>query len=179
MAQELLDIVDEDNKLLGIKKSKVEAHEKGLWHRNAHIWIYNSKGEVLLQLRAKDKIFLPNMWDISVAGHVSSGEEPVISALREIEEEIGLCVKKEDLKFWRIEKIDTEFKELKNKEFCYVYFLRFEGEINKLKVQEEELKEIKFIPLKELEKDLKSNPEKYTPLGKYWFDVLEEIKKRI
>jgi isopentenyldiphosphate isomerase len=62
MAQELLDIVDEDNKLLGIKKSKVEAHEKGLWHRNAHIWIYNSKGEVLLQLRAKDKIFLPNMW---------------------------------------------------------------------------------------------------------------------
>jgi 8-oxo-dGTP pyrophosphatase MutT (NUDIX family) len=32
--------------------------------------------------------------DISVAGHVSSGEEPVISALREIEEEIGLVSKK-------------------------------------------------------------------------------------
>ncbi len=75
---------------------KSEAHREGLWHRAAHIWAYNSKGEILLQLRAKNKRTFPDKWDLSVAGHISASEEPIDSALREIEEEVGLCAKKED-----------------------------------------------------------------------------------
>ena len=55
MADELIDICDENNNLIDIQKMKSEAHKDGLWHRASHIWIYNSNGEILLQLRAKEK----------------------------------------------------------------------------------------------------------------------------
>lgn len=86
MADELIEIYNGNNEPLGIEKMKSEAHRNGLWHRASHIWIYNSAGEILLQLRAENKELYPNMWDISAAGHISAGEEPIISALREMEE---------------------------------------------------------------------------------------------
>ena len=76
---------------------KSEAHTDGLWHRAAHIWIYNSKGEILLQLRAKDKQFWPDRWEISAAGHVGAGEKPEDAAVRELSEELGISAKAEDL----------------------------------------------------------------------------------
>ncbi len=57
MVDELIDICDENNNLLKIQKMKSEAHRDGLWHRTSHVWIYNSNGEILLQLRAKTKTF--------------------------------------------------------------------------------------------------------------------------
>ena len=90
MADELIDICDENNNLINVQKTKSEAHKNGLWHRASHIWIYNSNGEILLQLRAKEKPLYPDMWDISAAGHISAGEDPITSGLREVKEEIGL-----------------------------------------------------------------------------------------
>ena len=43
---EYLDICDSNGNLIGEKKPKKEVHEKGLWHRSAHIWIINSKKEI-------------------------------------------------------------------------------------------------------------------------------------
>jgi isopentenyldiphosphate isomerase len=121
MADEPIDICDEENNLTGVQKMKSEAHRDGLWHRNSHIWIYNSKGEILLQLRAKNKIFFPDVWDISVAGHVDLGEDPIVSGIREAKEEIGLEIKPENLSFFQIKKTQTIFKNIKNNEFYYVY----------------------------------------------------------
>jgi isopentenyl-diphosphate Delta-isomerase len=179
MADELVDICDEKNNLTRLKRFKSEAHRLGLWHRTAHIWIYNSKGELLLQLRSKEKPLYPNMWDISAAGHVTAGEDPLISGLREIEEEIGLKVKSKDLQFFKIKKFSMIYKKLKNNEFCYVYFLKFDGDINKLKLQKEEVQKIRFLPLEKVKEELKKDPSKYTPQGGYWFETLDEIKKRL
>ena len=57
MVDELIDIFDENNNALNVQKMKSEAHKLGLWHRASHIWIYNSSGEILLQLRAKKNHF--------------------------------------------------------------------------------------------------------------------------
>lgn len=179
MADELIDICDENNNLLNIQKMKNEAHKNGLWHRASHIWIYNSNGEILLQLRAKEKPLYPNMWDISVAGHISTGEDPIISGLREVEEEIGLELKKEDLNFWMIRKVKAIFREIKNNEFYYVYFFKFDGDINQLKLQKEEVQRIQFLPIDKIEEELKINPKKYVPHGKYWFEVINELKNRL
>jgi isopentenyl-diphosphate delta-isomerase type 1 len=176
MGDELVDICDENNNLLGFSKLKSEAHKTGLWHRAAHIWIYNSKGEIILQLRAKDKSVFPDVWDVSCAGHVTAGEEPIISAIRELEEEIGITVKKKELKFFKIIKIDVIFRKMKNKEFYYVFFLKFDGDIKKLKLQDEEVQEIKFISIDKLKQELKENPDKYLPHGEYWFEVMKEVK---
>ena len=179
MADELIDIVDENNNLTGVQKMKSEAHYDGLWHRGAHVWIYNSKGEVLLQLRAKEKDLFPDMWDVSVAGNVLAGEEPIVSALREIQEEIDLNIKKEDLELYDIRTEKIIFREIVNNGFCYVYLLKYDGDISNLKIQKEELQKIEFIPIENIEKELKENPEKYVPhKHNYWQKTLDAIKNK-
>jgi len=179
MTEEFVDIYDENNNLLNISKTKNEAHKKGLWHRAVHIWIYTPKKELILQLRAKGKQIYPGLWDISAAGHVSAGEDSTVSALREIEEEIGLKVRKEDLNFLKIKKIKGVYNDVRNNEFCYVYFLKYSGDISKLKLQEEEVEEIRFISFDNFEKELKTNPEKYVPYAESWLETIGEIKKRL
>lgn len=176
MADELIDICDEENNLTGVQKMKSEAHRDGLWHRNAHIWIYNSKGEILLQLRAKEKLLFPDVWDISAAGHVGLGEDPIISGLREMVEEVGLKIKQEDLHFLEIRKTRIVYKDIKNNEFYYVYLFKFDGDIGGLKLQNEEVQEIKFFSVEEIEEGLKINPEKFVPHGDYWFKIINEVK---
>ena len=179
MADELVDTTDENNALTGVTRLKSEAHAKGLWHRAAHIWIYNSRGELLLQLRAKEKELYPDMWDVSAAGHVIAGEEASISAVREIQEEIGLFVEEKQLEFVKIIKDASVYKHIVNNEFYYVYLLRYDGDFVGLRLQVEEVQQIQFVPLAVIEKDLKNNPAKYVPHGNYWFEMIEEIKKRI
>jgi len=179
MKDELIDICDENNNLLGIQKGWGEIHKNGLWHRASHIWIYNLKGEILLQLRAKGKLLYPDMWDISAAGQVNAGEEPIISGLREIEEEIGLLVKEGDLEFFEVKKRKSIFGDIKDNEFCYIYFLKFDGDIKNLKLQKEEVQSIQFFPFEQIEKELKTKPEKYVPHGDCWLEVINEIRRKL
>jgi len=174
---EIIEIYDEFNNFLNLKKKKSEAHKYGYFHHSVHIWIYNSKGEILLQKRSKDKLIYPDKFDISVAGHVGLDENPVVSAFREIKEEINLIVEQKDLKFYKIfhEKLEETNKFINN-EFCYVYFLEYNGDVKDLKIQEEELQCIKFFNIPELEYELKNNPEMFVPHGKYWFEIIEKLK---
>lgn len=179
MSDELIDIYDENNNLTGVPKMKSEAHRDGLWHRNVHVWIYNSAGEILLQLRAKDKLVFPDVWDVSVAGHVGAGEDLLVSASREVEEEIGLTIKLEDLEFFKIRTISMTYKEVKNNEFAYIYFLKFEGDISQLKLQNEELQAVKFFSSEKILEGLKITPDKFLDYDGYWLEMIEEVKKRI
>jgi len=178
MADELINICDEDNNFLEIRKMKSEAHQDGLWHRAAHIWIYNSDGKILLQLRAKNKELYPCVWDCAAAGHVSLGEEPIISGIREAKEEIGLSIKKEDLEFFKVFKREVIFRQMNNKEFYYVYFYKYDGDIINLKLQKEEVEKIQLFPLLEFEKGIKTRPENYVAPGSYWLEVVDELKRR-
>ncbi len=179
MEDELIDICDENNNLLGIQKTKSEAHKDGLWHRSSHIWIYNPKGEILLQLRAKGKLLWPDRWDISAAGHISAGEDPITAGLRETEEEIGLKLHKEDLDFFMVRKHKRIFRKIKNNEFYYVYFFKFNGNINQLKLQEEEVQKIQFVSIDKIKEELKTNSDKYVPHGDYWHEVFDKVEKKL
>lgn len=96
MADELIDILSED---LTILKTclKSEVHKYGHLHASVHIWFYTNKNEILIQKRTATKIAFPNLWDISVAGHISAGETAISSAIREIKKEIGFVVPKNEL----------------------------------------------------------------------------------
>lgn len=98
MTEELFDVLDKNGNKTGIQKTKKELHEQGLWHQAVHVWIFNSKGEMLLQKRAKDKDYWPDLWDISAAGHISAGETPEQAVIREIGEETGIKVSLSQLK---------------------------------------------------------------------------------
>lgn len=180
MSDELIDIVDENNKMLGIQKMKSEAWKVGLWHRASHVWIYNSKGQILLQLRSKTKIHSPNKWAVSVGGHISAGEEPLPTAIREAKEEIGLDIGARNPEFLKVIKIadDLEKRELDN-EFVYVYFLRYDGDAARLKLQSEEVQEIRFFSSTELEENLRTDPGRYAQEPDYLFEVIKEVRKRV
>lgn len=97
MAEEWIDVLDENGAVTGEVKGKTEVHRDGDWHRCAHVWIVRSDGCVLLQRRAIAKETWPGLWDVSVAGHVSAGETPVDAAIRETSEELGLTIAPEEL----------------------------------------------------------------------------------
>ena len=89
---EYLDIVNEDNKVIG-NTSKDEIYEKKLNHRIVHIIVINPKTkEIYWQKRSESKSFLPGFYCTSAGGHVQSGESYFEAATRELKEEIGLEV---------------------------------------------------------------------------------------
>lgn len=92
--QEIIDIIDEQNRVVG-NCTKKELYLKKHLHRIVHVLIFNNKGELLLQLRSKNKSYLPEYWGTSVGGHTSSGESPEEAAIREMQEELGIQLKLE------------------------------------------------------------------------------------
>jgi isopentenyl-diphosphate Delta-isomerase len=89
--KEYLEVVDDKNQVTGIA-SRYEIHQKALWHRSVHIFIFNNRGELYLQKRSPGKDQYPEHWDSSAAGHNDPGESPQQTAYRELGEELGLEV---------------------------------------------------------------------------------------
>ena len=99
---ELFDIIDENGNPTGKIVERSIAHAEGIPHRTAHIWIIrrrNEKTEILLQKRSRNKDSFPGKFDTSSAGHIQAGDEPMESALRELEEELGIHAESADLQF--------------------------------------------------------------------------------
>lgn len=86
---EEFDVVNERNEVIG-RESRREVHRRGLTHRAVHIFIWNRRGELLLQKRAPGKDTVPNTWDSSAAGHLAVGEGYDDAARRECREELGV-----------------------------------------------------------------------------------------
>ncbi len=89
---EIFDIVDEKGIPTGETIERTQAHEKGVRHRTAHIWIVreqDGKAQLLLQKRSAEKDSFPGRFDTSSAGHIQAGDEPEESAIRELHEELG------------------------------------------------------------------------------------------
>ena len=86
--EEILDIFNEQGEKIR-EAPKSEAHHSGLLHRTAHVWFLNSKGQLLIQKRAKNKKTFPGYWDNSASGHVAAGKSSVEGAYIETKEELG------------------------------------------------------------------------------------------
>ena len=160
---ELLDVVDENNKLTGIALERKEIHEKGLWHRQVSCWIMNEKGKILFQKRAAIKKKNPNKWS-KTGGHVDSGEEPIIAIQREIKEEVGVYIPEEKLELLSIQKVKTDFfkKDIYHCYYGYNYFTVVDYKIEHYIMQKEEVSDLKYISIEEMEEAKNMNDESYT-----------------
>lgn len=91
VSQEMLDVVDDEDKVIGVR-TRGDVHSLGLMHRSVHILVFNSKGDLFLQKRSKNKDSNPGLWDSSAAGHLECGENYPDCAVRELTEELGIEV---------------------------------------------------------------------------------------
>src|SRR5690242_7418306 len=93
MTEEILDIVDEKDTVIG-QAEYDKVHDQKLLHRVVHAMVINDVGELLLQLRSAHKKSFPLHWSFSVGGHVRHTETYEKALIREAKEEIGLSFKK-------------------------------------------------------------------------------------
>lgn len=162
MRKELIDVLDENGIKTGEILSRDEIYKRGLWHRSIVIAIINEKNEVLLQQRATNKEKNAGMWDISVVGHISTGQDAISAAAREINEEISSLGYNIDIKSFRYifsyrtqQKYSEDFIE---NQFYDFFILRNEKlNINDIKMQETEVQAIKFVTINELLKMQEEN----------------------
>jgi isopentenyldiphosphate isomerase/very-short-patch-repair endonuclease len=173
---EEFDILDKHGNLTGKKKPRSDVHRDGDWHKAVHVWIVNDAGQLLIQKRAPQKDSHPNKWDISAAGHISAGGTSLATAVREVEEELGIQTKESDFKYLftipqsSVQKGGTFI----NNEFDDVYLARLNLDISKLTLQKEEVSEVKWIDPKVLHEAYERkdsshvlHPEEYTKLLGY------------
>ncbi len=90
-AGEIFDIVDANDEVIGTA-TRAEVHAQKLVHRAVHVFVFNKRGDLLLQKRSRLKDSCPGLWDSSVSGHIDSGETYEAAAVRELHEEMGIAV---------------------------------------------------------------------------------------
>jgi isopentenyl-diphosphate Delta-isomerase len=151
-SEENLDILDDEGNRTGESLPRPIIHDRELIHGSVFIWIYNSKGEVLLQLRAEDRKIFPGLWDVSVAGHIEAGSGPLASAVKEIHEEIGVDIEQHELKQVAFVFDDPLLSSGKRHPiFCWVYILHKEFDIDELEIQAAELTNVKLQSIDDIE----------------------------
>lgn len=155
MADELLDLVNEKDEIIGeVWKSEANQNPK-LIHREVAVIIYDDENKVLFQKRSKLKKVNPGIWAETVAGHVGKGENVIDAAHRELNEEMGFDT---ELTFFEKTLAQTP----KETHFTYWYTGKF-PENGKIVLQEEEVEKVSFLSPKELQKLIDSG-EIYDPV---------------
>jgi len=94
MPEEIFDVVDENDRVIGQAPRSV-VHAQKLAHRAVHVFVFNSRGELLLQKRSARKDEYPLCYTSSASGHLGAGETYEAAAPRELEEELGLSARLE------------------------------------------------------------------------------------
>ena len=155
----LVDVLDNQ---LGLMP-KMEAHEKAVLHRAFSVFIFNIKGELMLQQRAAHKYHSPLLWTNTCCSHQRDGETNIEAGKRRLEEEMGF---KTDLKevFSFVYKAPFD-NGLTEHELDHVMLGRFEGEPS---INPEEVASWKWMDIDLIHADLNNNPADYT----VWFAII-------
>ena len=178
MKEEFLEVYSPEGTKTGQKKSKSEIHRKGLFHSTVHVWIFTEEGNILIQKRSKKKELNPGIWDVSVAGHIKFNENIKKAAKRETLEETGININTEDLLKIGVYRSINIHPTAIDKEFFHTYLLKIDKNSINLDFKNNEVDDLKFISIEEMESLIKEENNKIF-IGKnrkYYSDVLKSIK---
>lgn len=163
---ELWDIYNKDRELTGHTIRRGDPLNEGEYHLVVHISIINKKHEMLIQQRQPFKKGWPNCWDITVGGSVVAGENSWQGAQRELEEEIGY---KTDLSSER-----PSFTISFYDGFDDHYIIEREMDLKKLKLQEDEVKDVKWASKEEILELIKCGS--FIPYRKEFIELIFSMK---
>lgn len=162
-------LVDHQDNEIGLEE-KIKAHENGAkLHRAFSIFVFNEKGQTMLQQRAAEKYHGGGLWSNTVCSHQRKGESTIDAAHRRLREEMGFdCDMREAFAFEYQAPMDHGLTE---HEYDHVVLGTYEGEP---RPNPEEVQDWKWMDLDELKQDMKRNPSVYTPWAKM---VIERVIK--
>ncbi len=157
---EALILVDADDQPIG-EASKGEAHDgDGILHRAFSVFLFNSKGELLLQQRAPAKRLWGGFWSNSCCSHPRVGEDMAVATRRRLDDELNLAA---ELEYVYRFQYQASFGEAGSEhELCHVFLGRCPDEVS---VNESEIAAVRFVPAVEVTRMLDASPDAYTP----WF----------
>ena len=153
MSEELFDVVDEQDRVLR-QSPRSEVHARHWLHRASHIFVFNSRGELLVHRRSATKDECPLMYTSSASGHLAAGEDYEVAAVRELEEELGLTSPIEFLTVIPSNGAQTSyehsglFRTVTDQTPCF---------------DPGEIESGEFLPLDEISRRVTQSPEQFTP----------------
>lgn len=170
MKEENVILVDRQDNQIGLMP-KLEAHEKALLHRAFSVFVFNDKGELMLQQRAAHKYHSPLLWTNTCCSHQRAGETNIQAGRRRLREEMGFECELEDT-FWFIYKAPFD-NGLTEHELDHVLIGYYDDDPE---INPEEVNDFQWISLDDLTRDMEENSEKYT----VWFKIIfNEYRQRL
>ncbi|PQM40327.1 nudix hydrolase 3 [Prunus yedoensis var. nudiflora] len=180
--EEFFDVLTKTGQKTGVSKPRGDVHRDGDYHRAVHVWILaESTQELLIQRRADCKDSWAGLWDISSAGHISAGDSSLITARRELQEELGVTLPKDafEMIFVFLQECVTNDGNFINNEFNDVYLVTTVDPIplEAFTLQETEVSAVKYISYEEYRSLLAKEDLDYVPYdvnGEYGqlFDII-------
>lgn len=163
---EVWDLYDENENKLGKTMERGDQVPARTYHLGVDVWIMNSKGELLVQKRSKNKESYPGMWAMT-GGSALKGENAKKAICREVLEELGIRIEQSELEL--IKKVRT------SKTFIHIFFVQKEVDIADLKLQPEEVSDAKWFSVEEID-NLVNNGQF---IKNRWEEVKDIIYKKI
>ena len=151
-------LLDEELKETGTEE-KMKAHQEGKLHRAFSIFVFNSKGQLMIHRRHRDKYHSGGLWTNTCCSHPRPGEKLEEAVHRRLKFEMGFDTNLKEIFSFTYK---VRLGELFEHEHDHVFIGTFNGEP---KPHPEEVEDWKWVGLEELKKDVEENPDRYT----YWF----------
>lgn len=139
---ELVDLYDENRVPLGRTAERSARKGPGEYRTVVHVCLFDSRGRMLIQQRAPEKIIWPNLWDVSVGGGVDAGEDSRRGAEREFREELGYPLDLGGLRPSVTVNFDGGFDDF--------YILTKDLVLEDLTLQKEEVRAVRWAALEEI-----------------------------
>ena len=148
---------------------KMEVHQKALLHRAFSIFIFNNKGEMLLQQRAAVKYHSAGLWTNACCSHPGKGQQTGEAAEKRLQEEMGFTVPlQKAFAFTYKAALENGLTEY---EFDHVFVGTYDGEINP---DDAEVADYCFVSMQEIKSSIATHPRKYTEWFKIAFPKVED-----
>ncbi|HEY5730240.1 MAG TPA: NUDIX domain-containing protein [Anaerolineales bacterium] len=158
MPDELFDIINENDQVIGQEMRSV-VHQRGMWHRGAHVLLFTPGGKLLVQQRSRNKLQSPLTFDCSVSEHVQAGEGYIQAAQRGLSEELGV----EGVEIQPLIKFKLNYGPNDN-EISTIY--KGIVDLEHVRFDPAEVERVDAYAIEELQFLLEQNPDMFS----YWFE---------
>lgn len=173
-ANELFFVVDEnDQPKEPLPRRLVHGH--GVWHRVAHIWLYNDRGQILCQQRSIHKELNPGRWEAFFGGHIRPGESYEDAAERELHEELGITLAPGHFKLRGVYKFSD--KTGYNNEFMGIFVIPWNGNVQDVTFDDREVEQVAWKSIPELKESITTQGEKNWVNTGYEIELLDQLSE--